>query len=402
MQKHHGETGQDHKEDDSNAYSIRSTTADTTASTASATTTTTTATATNGSSLLLEGVDTPISPEGLSAVFKSSSSSTSTTPATTPPLPAPAAPTVSAVGGTASLPHTRSSQRRRTTAPSTTSTSSTASSFNVANLKVGDVDDVRFETDSNDFDELYGNQATFGLADVPIPSIAESVPSIAESAASFSIRHEEATANLQPSPPDATRDRSWMERYNELVLYHQENGHSSVPNDYPPNKRLGHWVKRQRHQHFLYTKNKHSTMTKERKIQLEQIGFVWNSRDAIWEQHYGELVQFKRLHGHCKVPTEYAAKPSLGQWAKRQRREFRAYRESQEQQQELQAPPSPRRRQRRSRKNNNLSSSSQAAAVSVTTSSSDQQQEEKQTNMVLEKRFKMLQHIGFVFDNRGG
>jgi hypothetical protein len=38
-----------------------------------------------------------------------------------------------------------------------------------------------------------------------------------------------------------------------------------------------------------------------------------------WEARFEELCQYKEKYGHCVVPQQY---PILGQWVKRQRREY--------------------------------------------------------------------------------
>mmetsp|Transcript_37868 Transcript_37868/g.64652 ORF Transcript_37868/g.64652 Transcript_37868/m.64652 type:complete len:658 (-) Transcript_37868:350-2323(-) len=40
-----------------------------------------------------------------------------------------------------------------------------------------------------------------------------------------------------------------------------------------------------------------------------------------WERRFGELIEFKRIHGHCEVPQNYAENTSLGTWVNKQRME---------------------------------------------------------------------------------
>ena len=44
-----------------------------------------------------------------------------------------------------------------------------------------------------------------------------------------------------------------------------------------------------------------------------------SKRLNCWNERYNELVQFKRLQGHCNVPSCYEDNPALSQWVKRQR-----------------------------------------------------------------------------------
>ena len=42
-----------------------------------------------------------------------------------------------------------------------------------------------------------------------------------------------------------------------------------------------------------------------------------------WMKRYQELVDFKRKHGHCMVPNNFKANPSLAEWVKRQRYQYK-------------------------------------------------------------------------------
>jgi hypothetical protein len=68
---------------------------------------------------------------------------------------------------------------------------------------------------------------------------------------------------------------SWKRRFQELVLYHKEHGHSLVPQHYRLNKKLGSWVSAQRKHYRLMEKGKTSKMTHWKIQQLESIDFLW-------------------------------------------------------------------------------------------------------------------------------
>ena len=42
-----------------------------------------------------------------------------------------------------------------------------------------------------------------------------------------------------------------------------------------------------------------------------------------WKERYSELVEFHRQHGHCLVPNNYKENPSLAEWVKRQRYQYK-------------------------------------------------------------------------------
>jgi hypothetical protein len=117
----------------------------------------------------------------------------------------------------------------------------------------------------------------------------------------------------------------WKARFKELVEYREEFGNCHIPYDWKPNKRLSQWVKRQRHQRRLQKEGKHSNLTEERERMLEDLGFIWDSRAANWEERLNELVHFKAQNGHCKVTTKYTAYRPLAVWLKRQRHAVREF-----------------------------------------------------------------------------
>jgi hypothetical protein len=117
----------------------------------------------------------------------------------------------------------------------------------------------------------------------------------------------------------------WMEKYEDLCAFRKCNGHCHVPHTYQDNPPLAQWVKRQRYQYKLKMEGKRSTLTDDRVKTLDQIGFIWSSHDAVWEQRLSELAQYKRTHNNCFVPSSYQDNPQLAVWVKRQRRQYKFY-----------------------------------------------------------------------------
>jgi hypothetical protein len=66
-------------------------------------------------------------------------------------------------------------------------------------------------------------------------------------------------------------------------------------------------------------------MTAARQKFLEELGFVWDSHSAFWEERLNELHTFREKHGHCNVLTKYPENPQLAIWAKCQRRQFKLF-----------------------------------------------------------------------------
>jgi hypothetical protein len=137
----------------------------------------------------------------------------------------------------------------------------------------------------------------------------------------------------------------WNMKYQLLVKYYVENGHSSVPwlhkvdnsesklikskpssPSVPSNIKsysssssssfyssrptakgralndstveLGGWVRQQR-QDYL-----EGRLDKEKIMLLNKLDFYWNVHDAHWEANYRALVRYSKVHGNCDVPLK--------------------------------------------------------------------------------------------------
>ncbi|KAG7363756.1 helicase domain protein [Nitzschia inconspicua] len=107
------------------------------------------------------------------------------------------------------------------------------------------------------------------------------------------------------------QEDQWKLRFRDLLEFQQLHGHSMVPHI-------------QRYQYRLKTRGHHSTLTDEREELLNQLGFVWNSHGASWNDQYQRLEAFYRTFGHVQVPSTGCAEySSLSTWCKHQRREYR-------------------------------------------------------------------------------
>ena len=106
---------------------------------------------------------------------------------------------------------------------------------------------------------------------------------------------------------------AWEDGFGYLKAFAEREGHTRVPQDHRENDfALGQWVSVQR-------KNM-KTMTEDRRKRLDQIGFVWGSFEASWEEGFTVLRCFKRREGHTRVPYSYKEDTyALGRWVSRQR-----------------------------------------------------------------------------------
>jgi len=120
-------------------------------------------------------------------------------------------------------------------------------------------------------------------------------------------------------------EEKWNTRLKELLQYREERGDCLVPHTFNPNPQLARWVKRQRRQYKLTLEGRASTMSQERLAILNEIGFVWDSHEAAWQEKLNELYQYCKERGNCLVPSNYKVNPQLATWVKCQRRQYKLY-----------------------------------------------------------------------------
>jgi hypothetical protein len=118
-------------------------------------------------------------------------------------------------------------------------------------------------------------------------------------------------------------DVAWDDRLSELAEYRKIHGHCNVPRSYSKNTQLANWVMHQRKQYKLHSEGKTSAMTLSRIQELESLGFGWDSQGAGWEDRLSELSEYRKIHGHCKVPRGYSENTKLVNWVRTQRKNYR-------------------------------------------------------------------------------
>jgi len=104
----------------------------------------------------------------------------------------------------------------------------------------------------------------------------------------------------------------WEQMYGRLVAYKKSHGDCNVPQKWKQDRRLAKWVNRQRRTYK-------AQLSPERIKRLEALGFIWNARDAQWEESYGRLAAYKQQHGDCNVPPSWKQNRRLGRWVIKQR-----------------------------------------------------------------------------------
>ena len=113
---------------------------------------------------------------------------------------------------------------------------------------------------------------------------------------------------------------TWQQTFQRLLAYKAEHGNVMVPRRYKTSDGfgLGWWVTAQRRA------EKHGTLGRHKKHRLDQVGFVWDRRDAqhTWEQSFQKLLAYKKEHGNVMVRCAYKTSDGfgLGRWVTAQRR----------------------------------------------------------------------------------
>ncbi len=105
----------------------------------------------------------------------------------------------------------------------------------------------------------------------------------------------------------------WDRRLETLTQFRQEHGHDNIPNTTPELGELAQWVTRQRR---LY---KHERLPLDRMERLTAIGFVWEAKEAAWDEDYANLKQYRARFGHCHISPKWSEDPRLKRWVKKQR-----------------------------------------------------------------------------------
>lgn len=109
-----------------------------------------------------------------------------------------------------------------------------------------------------------------------------------------------------------TNESAWEKMYATLIQFKKDMGHCNVPPKYK-NRQLGSWVA---HQREAFRQN---ALSNQRVKRLEELGFIFDPLNALWDEIYNELVEYKNKNGHCNVPKEYPDNPRLGAWVSKQR-----------------------------------------------------------------------------------
>ncbi|MDD2709965.1 MAG: helicase associated domain-containing protein [Verrucomicrobiae bacterium] len=109
----------------------------------------------------------------------------------------------------------------------------------------------------------------------------------------------------------------WEEQFEALRRFRQQHGHCVVGIHNTPNKRLLEWVQMQK---LFWSRGR---LREDRRQRLEELGFVWNVKEAAWENYFRQLAEFRRKHGHCAVLKRHGTDANFLKWVERHRSAFR-------------------------------------------------------------------------------
>ena len=108
---------------------------------------------------------------------------------------------------------------------------------------------------------------------------------------------------------------SWDEMFLKLVEFKKIHGHCNVPFNWSENPKLAWWVVNQRRR-----RTKNGPLSEKRIRLLNEVGFQWQVLyNSLWNTRFSELVEFKKVHGHCNVQSGWPENPKLSVWVAQQR-----------------------------------------------------------------------------------
>lgn len=103
----------------------------------------------------------------------------------------------------------------------------------------------------------------------------------------------------------------------------EEHGHCRVELRYVSKNgfKLGVWVGTRRREY----KRKNPSLTSERIAQLEELGFEWDVLESDFLKGLAAITEFKKEHGHCRVPEGYVTKNGmkLKVWVNTRRKDYK-------------------------------------------------------------------------------
>ena len=127
------------------------------------------------------------------------------------------------------------------------------------------------------------------------------------------VSYQEQFQAPNPSPHRGSHEDRWNSHIDALKKYKKENGNCNVPRKYPSNQALSEFV------HYVRTAE--DDLSEERCKALQELGFVFNTHEAAWENKFLEVEDFFGEAGcsGVKMSALRSEKPRLYDWIGKQR-----------------------------------------------------------------------------------
>lgn len=114
-------------------------------------------------------------------------------------------------------------------------------------------------------------------------------------------------------------DRKWLEKYNLLLEFIKTNGHQRFPFDKTSPNYKYEYVQLQRWAVHQRLHNRKGNLADWRYNLLVKAGFLFDPLETYWMRNYENLVEFKKINGHCNVSKFDKKYNKLGKWIGEQR-----------------------------------------------------------------------------------
>ena len=113
-------------------------------------------------------------------------------------------------------------------------------------------------------------------------------------------------------------EANWNQNYKLAKQYYEENGNLNIPQDYVVDGMpLGDWISTQRQ---VKSGTKRGNLTSERVQKLDEIGMIWNVKEANWNDRYQLAKQYYEEHKNLDIPCDYVIDGvNMGAWISTQR-----------------------------------------------------------------------------------
>ena len=111
---------------------------------------------------------------------------------------------------------------------------------------------------------------------------------------------------------DAEQARQLEARIASVRSFAERSGHCFISDGFnDPAEVSAAWLRRAKQKDEL---------TETQISALNDVGFVWNSNEAMWMREMRELLAFKQKYGHLNVPWNWTENPALASWVDQARK----------------------------------------------------------------------------------